>query len=318
MIYLPADQVRKHLTLEVAFEAVAEALTYVANGSARVNPVVIAPGLHEGEVFSIKSGLIESGPIVGLKVGSYWPGNAALGLPRHASSVFLLDPATGRLSAVIEASELNGPRTAAADAVAASVLARSDSKTLAILGAGHQALHEVRALSAMRPIQRVLIASRTGESAQKLRATLAAESPAVVEVVSAEVACREADILVTVTPSRAPLFNSEWIRPGTHVATMGSDQAGKQELPPELVRRARLFCDLPAQSTHIGEFQHVRAEIEAGTLRLTAVGDVLAGRSRGRETDSEITIFDSSGLAIQDLMVCARVVHLSQKAGSPV
>jgi ornithine cyclodeaminase len=98
---------------------------------------------------------------------------------------------------------------------------------------------------------------------------------------------------------------------------MGSDQAGKQELPPGLVRRARLFCDLPAQSMHIGEFQHVRAAIESGTLRLTALGQVLAGRSRGRETDSEITIFDSSGLAIQDLMVCARVVHLSQKsAGS--
>jgi len=314
MIYLSAQEVHRHLTLKVAFDAVAQALIYVANGSVRTNPVVIGQGLNEGEVFSIKSAAMEDGPIVGLKVGSYWPGNAAKHLPRHGSSVFLLDPQTGRLAAVVEASELNGPRTAAADAVAASVLARKDARTLGVVGAGHQAAHEVRALCAVRPIERVLISSRTPGSAGRLRDTLARELSAFVEPTTVEEACRRADILVTVTPSRSALFEPEWIRPGTHIATMGSDQVGKQELPSALVRRAHLFCDLPQQSVSIGEFQHVRTEVESGSIRLTAVGDVLAGRCAGRESETEITIFDSSGLAAQDLLLGAKIVQMSQKA----
>jgi ornithine cyclodeaminase/alanine dehydrogenase-like protein (mu-crystallin family) len=312
MLYLSAQQVQRHLTLKIAFDAVAEALICVARGSARINPVVMGQGLNEGEVFSIKSAVVDNGPIVGLKVGSYWPGNAAKGLPRHASSVFLLDHATGRLAAVVEASELNGPRTAAADAVAASILARKEARTLAVLGAGHQAAHEVRALCAVRPIERVLVASRTLSSASRLQETLEHELSAAVEVTTVEEACRRADILVTVTPARAALFEADWVRPGTHIATMGSDQVGKQELPPALVRRARLFCDLPRQSVSIGEFQHVRDDVESGSLRLTALGDVLIGRCLGRETDTEITIFDSSGLAAQDLLLSARIVQMSQ------
>ena len=314
MIYLSEQQVRRHLSLKVAFDAVAEALICVANGSARINPVVVGQGANEGEIFAIKSGLVENGPIVGLKVGSYWPGNAAKDLPRHASSVFLLDPATGRLAAVVEASELNGPRTAAADAVAAAMLARKEARTLAVLGAGHQAIHEVRALCAVRPIERVLVASRTQSSASRLETTLAQELSAAVQTTTVEEACRAADILVTVTPARSALFESEWIRPGTHIATMGSDQVGKQELPTSLVRGARLFCDLPRQSLSIGEFQHVRDAVESGSLRLTALGDVLTGRSPGRESDTEITIFDSSGLAAQDLLLSARIVQMSRAA----
>lgn len=176
------------------------------------------------------------------------------------------------------------------------------------MGAGHQAVHEVRALCAVRPIERVLVASRTLSSAGRLQEALARELSVTVETTTVEEACRRAEILVTVTPARSPLFEPEWIRPGTHIATMGSDQAGKQELPTALVRRARLFCDLPQQSVSIGEFQHVRADVESGSVRLTALGDVLAGRCPGRETDTEITIFDSSGLAAQDLLLSARLV----------
>ena len=313
MIHLSPQEVHRHLTLKVAFDAVAEALISVASGAAQLNPVVVGRGLNEGEIFSIKSGLVRQGPVIGLKVGSYWPGNAAKDLPRHASMVFLLDPETGQVAAVVEASELNGPRTAAADAVAASVLARKNATTLAVLGAGHQAAHEVRALCAIHPIERVLVASRTSSSAHRLREILAREFTMAVEATTVEEACREADILVTVTPAQSALFQSEWIRPGTHIATMGSDQVGKQELPIALARQARLFCDLPRQSLSIGEFQHIRADVESGELKLTAIGDVLTGRCPGRETDTEITIFDSSGLAAQDLLLSAKIVQMSQE-----
>ena len=309
MIILSEMQVLERMSFELVFKAVEQALIAAADGSGFVNPVIISHGLKEGQTFSIKSGGARLGPIVGLKVGSFWPENLAAGLAPHGSSIFLLDPNTGRLMAVVEANQLNGPRTAAADAVAACALARINSETLTLVGAGHQAVYEARALCAVRPIKRVLITSRTAARSEVLRSKIAAELSVDVEVTGIERACREADILVTITPSRVPLFDSKWLRPGVHVATMGSDQKGKQELPLDLLRRAQLFCDLPSQSISIGEFQHVRTDVESGSIALTAIGDVLAKRAQGRRADDEITVFDSSGLALQDLFVAVSILQ---------
>jgi ornithine cyclodeaminase len=305
--FISEQQVREWLTLELAFEAVSQALIAASDGTGFVNSVVIGRGLASGETFAIKSGASERGHVIGLKVGSYWPKNETLGLAPHGSFVILLNPETGRLATIVDANKLNGPRTAAADAVAAAQLARRDAKTLTVIGAGHQAEHEIRALCAVRPIERVLIASRSEARVQSLRNTLVAELSASVETTSIERGCREADILVTVTTSCSPLFQGEWIRPGAHIATMGSDQAGKQELPTELLHRARLFCDLPSQSLEIGEFQHIREAVQSGSLAVTAIGDVLTGRAPGRQSVEDITVFDSSGIALQDLYVCARI-----------
>jgi ornithine cyclodeaminase len=306
-LFLSQAEVRERLTLDMAFDAVSKALIAAADGSGFINPVVIGRGLASGETFSIKSGASAAGCLVGLKVGSYWPRNETLGLAPHGSLVILLNPETGRLATIVDASELNGPRTAAADAVAAAQLARRDAKTLTVLGAGHQAEHEIRALCAIRPIERVLIASRSEARARSLRNMLVAELSPSIETTSIERGCREADVLVTVTTARAPLFQTDWIKPGTHVATMGSDQVGKQELPIELLYHARLFCDLPSQSLAIGEFQHIREAVESGRLVVTAIGEVLAARTAGRQSDEDITVFDSSGIALQDLYVCARI-----------
>ncbi len=308
-VVIPSETCMKLIDRRIAFDAIRAALIAAADGSGAVNPVVIGRGLNDGETFSMKSGLLRGLPAVGLKVGGYWPGNDAHGLPRHQSAILLLDPASGRLMAVVEGGALNGLRTAAADAVAASVLARPDAATLAIFGAGKQALHEVRAICDVRPIRRVFVTSRNAASADAMSVTLRGELPPDIQVVSsdAEHAARNADILVTATPARAPLFDAAWIKPGTHVASMGSDQAGKQELPPALFPRARLFCDLPEQAVAIGEMQHARALVEAGQP-LTAIGDVLRGAAAGRTSDDEITIFDSSGIALQDLAIAAAVL----------
>jgi len=126
------------------------------------------------------------------------------------------------------------------------------------------------------------------------------------QVSNAESACKAADIIVTATPARAPLFRAEWVRPGTHVVSMGSDAVGKQELPPELFDYARLFCDLPAQARAIGEFQHAPEN-----AHLTAIGSVITGKAQGRLTEQDITVFDSSGLSIQDLYIgrCILAAH---------
>ncbi|MGR2738133.1 hypothetical protein ACUY1T_06735 [Billgrantia sp. Q4P2] len=123
------------------------------------------------------------------------------------------------------------------------------------------------------------------------------------EAAEGEPACLAADIIATATTATAPLFHAGWVPPGTHVLTMGSDATGKQELPPDLFPRARLFCDLPEQSRRIGEFQHAPSGAE-----LIAIGEVLSGRVQGRRESDEITVFDSSGLSIQDLYMAEAVI----------
>ncbi|WP_329610482.1 ornithine cyclodeaminase family protein [Jiella pelagia] len=257
--------------------------------------------------FSVKSG--SSDDLTGVKIGSFWSGNPARGLPRHNSTIFLLDQDTGRLAAVIEAGKVNAYRTAAADAVAADLLARRDAKVLAIFGAGNQAGFELAALARIRPIETVLVVANPSPRRDTFIGRMA-ELGLTVRAASAEDAVRSADIVVTATPARKPLFKAEWVGPGTHVVSMGSDAPGKHELPSELMSRASLFCDLPSQSVQIGDFQHVREEIEAGRLTVSAIGDVVEGRAPGRRSDDEITVFDSSGIALQDLTMADALIQL--------
>jgi ornithine cyclodeaminase len=291
-------------TPELCFSAVREALAAAASGEAWNNPVVIAPGLEAGESFSLKSGGARGARLAGAKIGSYWPTAASHGLPRHSSVVVLLDPDTGRAACVVEAGPMNGRRTAAADAVATDLLARPDSRVLSVIGAGAQAAYEVEALVRVRGFERICIASRTPEAAARLAETLRGQGlPA--EAMELRTACEAADVLVTATPSRAALLEAGWIAPGTHVSAMGADQRGKQELPVELLGAAGLFADWPEQSLAIGEFQRL-SEIPAAKPP-TAIGEVILGRAPGRTSVGEITVFDSSGLALQDLFVAAAV-----------
>lgn len=159
----------------------------------------------------------------------------------------------------------------------------------------------------MRPIKRVHVVTRSPSRADALIREIQDEGLEA-DLATPEEACRAADIIVTATPARAPLFEAEWVRPGTHVASIGSDSPGKQELPLQLLKNARLFCDLPSQLMAIGEFQHVRQRIEAGELALGQIGAALDGRIAGRETAEDITVFDSLGIPIQDLYIGQMIV----------
>ncbi|MCP9233052.1 ornithine cyclodeaminase family protein [Mesorhizobium sp. LMG 17147] len=306
MIYISEEESAALVTHELAFEAAREALVAAASRQSWVFPAVLGRTQEVTNTFSIKSG--SSGELTGVKIGSFWSGNPARGLPRHNSTIVLLDQHTGRLGAVVEAGKVNAYRTAAADAVAADLLARKQAKVLAIFGAGNQASFEVMALARIRPIETVLVVARPsprrdafvdqiGERGLKARAALPEE------------AVRTADIVVTATPAREPLFNAAWVGPGTHIVSIGSDAPGKRELPSELFPKARLFCDLLSQSVQIGEFQHVRDEIDAGVLAVTPIGDVIERRALGRHFDNEITVFDSSGISLQDLYMADALIR---------
>jgi ornithine cyclodeaminase len=294
------------ITEELAFAAVRDALIAATGTHATSFPVVLGHGSDPRNRFTVKSAA--SDVLAGVKVGSYWPGNDQRGAPRHNSSVLLFDQETGRIGAVVEAGTVNSYRTAAADAVAADALARPDAASLAIFGTGNQALYECVAVGKVRPLRMIHVVARSAERGERFLARLA-EKGLSGRLSAARDACGDADIIVSATTATAPLFDADWVRPGTHVASMGSDANGKQELPPELLGRARLFCDLPAQSTSIGELQHVAALVADGTLRLTALGDVLTGRAEGRLGSEDITVFDSSGIALQDLHVAVALLN---------
>jgi ornithine cyclodeaminase len=301
MKFISEEESSAIVTHELAFAAAREALIAAADGGARVFPAVIAHGSDPGNRFSMKSGVTPD--VAGLKVGSYWPSADKLGLPRHNSAILLMDQDAGRLGWVIEGSRVNAFRTAAADAVAADALARKEASVLAVFGAGHQAKYECLALARVRRLKEILVVARDAAKAEAFAQKLRAEGQ-IASVANAENACARADIVITVTPSRAPLFEAEWIRPGTHVAAMGADGAGKQELPPALFERASLFCDLPSQSVVIGEFQHFNGDRD----RIVQIGAVLGKKAPGRTSDDEITIFDSSGIALQDLYVARHLI----------
>ncbi|MEO9968727.1 MAG: ornithine cyclodeaminase family protein [Hyphomonadaceae bacterium] len=304
MIYITEAQSAAIVTPDLAFADMRAAFIAAVSPAAASFPVVLGHGSDPQNRFTVKSAA--AAEVAGLKVGAYFPTNDALGLPRHASTILLIDQASGRIGALVEGSAANCYRTAAADAVATDALARPDAQVLTLFGTGHQAAYEARALARIRKLTRVLVvgrdAARTAEFVTKLR-----QSGLPAEAESAETAVPAADIIVTATTATAPLFRAEWVDAGTHISSMGSDATGKQELPPALFNQARLFCDLPEQSTRIGEFQH------APNAAPTAIGAVLKGEALGRQKDSDITIFDSSGISIQDLHMAQAVLHAFQR-----
>jgi ornithine cyclodeaminase len=308
MILITEAESSAIVTPELAFSAVRDAfIAAVAPGAASF-PVVVAHGSDPQNRFTIKSA--SGANLAGLKVGAYFPTNDARGLPRHASTIVLIDQTTGRIGALVEGSAANCYRTAAADAVATDALARPDADVLTLFGTGHQAAYEAQAIARIRKLSRVLVVgrdpSRTEAFAEKLRSS---GLPA--EAAEAETAVRAADIIVTATTATAPLFEAAWVQPGTHVSSMGSDSQGKQELPVDIFRDARLFCDLPEQSLRIGEFQHTGPEATP-----TAIGAVLSGDASGRGHASEITIFDSSGISLQDLHMAKAILDRHLRSGA--
>lgn len=307
MQYLNEAQTAKLITHQLAYSAVKDAFIAATTDEATLFPVVNASGPQTDSMFSMKSA--STATLVGWKTGSYWPGNQAKNIPCHGTNVFLLSPETGELVAVVAATQVNAYRTAAADAVAVDYLARKDATVLAIFGTGHQAEYEVLAIAEVRDITKVMVVGRDKlRCEQFIKRLIDRGLQAECEIASAQYACDNADIIVTATTATAPLFEAGWVKSGTHISAMGADKVGKQELPVELYQDASLFCDYRAQSIVIGEFQHTQ------NGQVEEIGSVITGQSAGRVNSNEITIFDSSGIAIQDLFVAAKLLELSQQS----
>ncbi|MEO9337502.1 iminosuccinate reductase BhcD [Mesorhizobium sp. SB112] len=314
MLIVPENEIANLMTREAAFEAVEKVFASMAAGKARNFPVVREAIGHADALYGFKSGFDKATLDLGLKSGGYWPGNAAKGLTNHQSTIFLFDADTGKCRAIVGGNLLTALRTAAAAAVSVAHLARQDSKVLGIVGAGHQAAFQLRAVVEQRNFERVVAWNRSPEKLEGL-AKVADELGLPFESVSLKDLAVQADVIVTITSSFKPILMSDGVKPGTHIACMGTDTKGKQEVDAALVARARLFTDEIAQSVTIGEFQHA---IAAGTIAQTDIrelGAVVNGTDAGRNSSDEITIFDGTGVGLQDLAVASSVVKLAVEKG---
>lgn len=315
MIVISEPDARALVSIEAAIEAVEQSFAAMARGQARNYPVVRELVGHRDAVFGVKTGCDTAAPILGLKAGGYWPHNLAQGLGNHQSSTLLFDPDTGRASALVSANYLTGVRTGAASAIATKHLSRPDASVLGLIGAGVQSQYQLRATLAVRPIRKVCA---WNPSADKLAAfgRLVQELGLEFEAADRQAVAASADILITVTPSKQALVERSWVRPGTHISAMGADTRGKQELDPQLVAAAVLFVDEAAQAISIGECQHA---FSAGLITEQSfrgsLGQVIAGLCDGRRSESEITLFDGTGVALQDLVVADLAVRLAKQRG---
>ena len=279
--------------------AIEEAFAEHARGRVQMPPKLYVT-LGRGD-FRTMPGYIPSLGIAGVKIVNVHPGNPARHLPTVMALTVILDVETGRPESILNATDLTDLRTGAAGAVAAKYLSPRRSVRLGLVGAGRQARAQVMAVGKELSIREVLVWSRTRASAERFCGNLPGV-PCRIEDLEAVCDC---DILITTTPSREPLVRDRWISEGTHINAIGADAPGKQELDPAILQRASVFVDDLQQAVHSGEVNVPIAqglftkEQIAGTL-----GEVVIGE-KGRKRVDEITVFDSTGLAIQDLAIAA-------------
>jgi ectoine utilization protein EutC len=303
------------LDLEVV-DAIAEAFSALATGQ-----VVMPPILHmalpeaNGEV-DVKTASVPGLPSFAIKVSPGFFDNPKQGLPSLSGMMMLLSATTGRLEALhLDNGYLTDLRTAAAGAVAARHLARADARIAGVLGAGRQAQVQIEALNLVRPIERVLVWGRDPAKAEAAADQMAARLALdVLPVASAERLVLEADVVVTATPARTPLVVADWLHPGLHITAIGSDAADKNELHPDVLRRAGLLvCDSLAQCARLGELHHALAG--GAELPVTELGEITSGRRPGRRSGDQITVCDLTGTGVQDTAIALLAYRKAIAAG---
>ena len=303
--FLSGRDVEAAVSPERALEAVRDAFVAYARGEWSMPPKVYVPAYPAGDFRAMPA--LGAGHAL-LKWVTSFPGNPAQGLPTVAGLVLLSDASNGTLRAVLDAGAVTALRTGAAAVLAAETLGRSDAQTAAVVGAGVNGKAAARTFLARG--RDVAVYDVDPQRSEATVADLNTLQQSVAKSVGLEEALA-AELLVTMTPGHEILLPEGSLRPGQHVSLMGADGPGKAEIAVEELTRTRIFCDDWEQASHNGELVHA---VERGLTRddVTQLGDVLAGTASGRQSDDDITVFDSTGLAIQDLAIALAAM---EKAG---
>ena len=317
LLFLTPRDVQKLLTLEDCIAAVERAFRLHGEGNASP-PGVLGVHTPDGS-FHIKAGLLNLGAsyFVAKVNGNFPENNTRFGLPTIQGLIVLCDGENGTPLAIMDSRDVTSLRTAAATAVAAKYLARRDSRTVTICGCGIQGRVQLTALSRVCPLESAFACDKSEELSLCFAREM--ESHLKIPVTSTPdlaTAVRRSDICVTCTPARHPLAGLDHVQPGTFLAAVGADNPQKQELSPALMARSKIVCDILEQCATIGDLHHA---LEAGAVSPSDVhaelGEIVAGKKPGRESADEITIFDSTGMALQDVAATAAVYEKAQEQG---
>jgi alanine dehydrogenase len=292
---------------------------FLAQARGQIFPAgVLGTHVHAGGFHVKTAGLDLERPLFAAKVNANFPGNPSrYALPTIQGVVALFDAENGRVLALLDSIALTSLRTAAASAVAARYLARTDASVVAIVGCGEQGRSQLRALVRVRPITTALAFDIDGARAAQYAREMAAELGIAVQAVAEmHVATRMCDICVTCTPSRRPLLDVGDVRPGTFVAAVGADNPEKQEIAPALLAACTLVVDVLEQCATIGDLHHaIAAGVVAREDVHAELSAVIGGTKPGRRSDDEIIVFDSTGTALEDVAAAAVVYAKAVASG---
>jgi alanine dehydrogenase len=319
-LLLPEEDVKKLVSMDEAISAVESAFREKALGNVQMPPKVYL--FYGNGDLRVMPCYIKTGEISSVKIVNSHPRNPEKGLPTVMAVIVLVDPETGFPKAVMGGTWITGIRTGAAGAVAAKYLARKNSRIVAFIGAGTQArmqfLGITRVIQSIREIRVFDIRPEAMKAFIQFIEAHVAAGLSLVSASSVKEAVEGADIIITTTPSRKPVVMSEWISDGVHFNCIGADAPGKQELDPMILKRAsKIVVDDVEQAIHSGE---INVPLSEGIIGASSIygelGEIIAGMKKGRENDSEITIFSSTGLAIQDAAVANIVYENALKRGA--
>lgn len=306
LIVLSRKDVEKFLDMPTCIRLMEAALTSLARGEVvhPLRPVVSVPGTKN--VFAVMPAYSSALRAFAAKLISVYPDNHGTAFDSHQGLVVLFDGERGNPIAMMDASSITAIRTAAVSGVATRLLARKGARRLAILGGGVQARTHLEAMLAVHPFEQVVFWSRDHEKALQLHERARHRLGSDVSETQRD-AVRDADVVCTVTASREPIMRGEWLRPGAHVNAVGASLKSTRELDTEAVRRSRIYVD--RRESALNEAGDILIPIQEGAITADAIvgeiGELLTGKVQGRRNETEITLFKSLGLAIEDL-ACAR------------
>jgi len=306
------NALRAAITPAVAVDAIRAAFRADGEGRTIVPPVINLEVPSPRGEFHIKTAYVEGSPYIAVKVASGFYDNVAKGLPSGSGMMAVFDAATGLPAALLlDNGFLTDIRTGAAGAIAADVLAPASISIVGVIGSGVQARHQIDCLRVVRSFDRIVAWSPTRAHLDVYCDEMRARGYDVVAGSDIATVFRDADVVITTTPSRRPLVEADWLRPGQHVTAVGSDSPGKQELSPACLERADVVAvDRLRQCAAFGELKHA---LDAGLLTLNdahELGRILVGRVPGRTSTSQITVADLTGVGFQDTAIASRAMEM--------
>lgn len=305
-----AEGTRARLPMKDCIQAMAVAMAAVSRKSVTIPSRIIFPLATGSDFLAVMPGSVADPPIHGAKIVTLYPGNPVRGRPAIQGFIALFDPQSGAPVALVDGAEITAMRTAAASALATRLLARSQARTLGILGCGVQASSHLEAIALVRDIEEVRVWGRSFDKAKAFAERHTRTFRGRIQAVYSGEDAAASDVVCAVTGADEPVLRSKWVQPGTHINLVGAHSPSKREADTPLIARSRLFVD--SIDCVLQESGDVLIPLQKGAIDVShivgEIGSVLLGEVEGRQSEADVTIYKSLGLVAQDLIAAHAVI----------